>query len=239
MTGYVFSDFCTIVQSIPTEGLIVYYPFNGNANDESGNGHHGVVHGASLTSDRFWNLNSAYIFDGNGYIRREQFDLTVGDFTVSLWLFADNVPPWYRQPFAIHSGGGGINFGDKAITMHYTANGSNLDAYYFTSDGASLGDGVRFSPLTPGNWFHVVYLREGNEQRLYVDGTFIDSLTDGFGTLQIQAGLLDIGAPNYWNGGWTQNGRDQAKWQGKLDDFRLYDRTLNDNEIQALFIEGN
>ena len=42
------------------EGLVAYYPFNGNANDYSGNGHNGTVTGATLTTDRFGNPNSAY-----------------------------------------------------------------------------------------------------------------------------------------------------------------------------------
>ena len=45
-------------------GLVAYYPFNGNANDESGNGHHGTVMGATLTSDRFGRPNKAYHFNG-------------------------------------------------------------------------------------------------------------------------------------------------------------------------------
>ena len=49
---------------IPTDSLVAYYPFNGNANDESGNGNDGVVNGATLTTDRFGNVNSAYSFDG-------------------------------------------------------------------------------------------------------------------------------------------------------------------------------
>lgn len=49
--------------------LIAFYPFNGNANDESGNGNHGTVYGASLVKDRFGNADSAYSFDGvNDYI---------------------------------------------------------------------------------------------------------------------------------------------------------------------------
>ena len=47
------------------DGLIAYYPFNGNANDESGNGNDGTVNGATLTNDRFGNEDSAYSFDGN------------------------------------------------------------------------------------------------------------------------------------------------------------------------------
>ena len=40
-------------------GLIAYYPFNGNANDESGNGNHGIVYGATLAADRNGNADSA------------------------------------------------------------------------------------------------------------------------------------------------------------------------------------
>ena len=46
-------------------GLLAYYPFNGNANDESGNGNNGIVNGATLTTDMHGNANSAYNFDGN------------------------------------------------------------------------------------------------------------------------------------------------------------------------------
>ena len=49
---------------VPTNGLVGWWPFNGNANDESGNGNHGTVNGVSLTSDRFGNASSAYNFDG-------------------------------------------------------------------------------------------------------------------------------------------------------------------------------
>ena len=46
--------------------LQAYYPFNGNANDESGNGRNGTVNNnATLTTDRFDNANSAYSFDGD------------------------------------------------------------------------------------------------------------------------------------------------------------------------------
>jgi len=50
---------------IPTNSLVGYWPFNGNANDESGNGNHGSVNSANLTTDRFGNSNKAYYFNGN------------------------------------------------------------------------------------------------------------------------------------------------------------------------------
>ena len=48
-----------------SDGVVAYYPFNNNANDESGNGNHGTVQGATLAEDRFGNTNSAYYFGGD------------------------------------------------------------------------------------------------------------------------------------------------------------------------------
>ena len=50
-------------QTVPTNGLIAYYPLAGNANDVSGNGNNGTVFGATLTTNRFGDLNSAYSFE--------------------------------------------------------------------------------------------------------------------------------------------------------------------------------
>ena len=73
-----------------TDGLVAYYPFNGNANDESGNGNHGVNYGATLTTDRFGNANSAYSFDGvDSYIAIDSIAshlANTGTGTISLWF---------------------------------------------------------------------------------------------------------------------------------------------------------
>ncbi|WP_396170326.1 LamG-like jellyroll fold domain-containing protein [Flavobacterium sp.] len=58
----------TLPSYVPTNGLVGYWGFNGTANDQSGNGNNGTVNGATLTTDRFGNSNSAYSFDGNDFI---------------------------------------------------------------------------------------------------------------------------------------------------------------------------
>jgi hypothetical protein len=50
---------------LPTNGLVGWWPFNGNANDESGNGNIGTVNGALLSTDRFNQNNKSYSFGGN------------------------------------------------------------------------------------------------------------------------------------------------------------------------------
>ena len=87
--GMLFSQ---VPSSVPTNGLSGYWSFNGNANDNSGNGNNGVVNGATLTTDRFGNANSAYNFvkANNNYITMNN---TIGnfgtsDFTISVWFLS-------------------------------------------------------------------------------------------------------------------------------------------------------
>ena len=73
---------------VPKDGLVGYWPFNGNANDESGNGNNGTVNGATLTADRNGVANSAYSFNGNQWIEvNNNFNHNVGagSFTLSCW----------------------------------------------------------------------------------------------------------------------------------------------------------
>src|SRR4051794_3494526 len=73
------------------EGLIAEYLFNGNAGDTSGRGHHGVVHGATLTADRFGNPNAACHFDGiDDYISIDPpVPLHDSQFSLSVWVRYD------------------------------------------------------------------------------------------------------------------------------------------------------
>src|SRR5579863_2770063 len=70
-----------------TNGLVAYYPFNGNANDASGNGNNGVVYGAVLTQDRFGSSNSSYLFNGtNIYIQVSKLLPDLTNLTISAWV---------------------------------------------------------------------------------------------------------------------------------------------------------
>ena len=97
-TSYAFSQ---VPNYVPTNGLVGYWPFNGNANDESGNGNNGTVNGATLTTDRYGNANSAYYFDYYQDIVTP-FNLISGtqSRTISFWMKNSNgqktiTPIWY------------------------------------------------------------------------------------------------------------------------------------------------
>ena len=95
MRKLIFTSFitflCVLSQAqIPTNGLVGYWPFNGNANDESGNGHNGTVNGATLTSDRFGRCNAAYYFDGAAKISvpdHPDLNIPSGKISISVWVY--------------------------------------------------------------------------------------------------------------------------------------------------------
>jgi len=69
------------------DGLVAYYPFNSNANDESGNGYHGIIYGATLVSAR---IGNAYLFNGiNNYIEIPY--APVFDFLQMIFRFASGL----------------------------------------------------------------------------------------------------------------------------------------------------
>ena len=60
-----FSVQSQIPSYVPTNGLQGWWPFNGNANDESGYSQNGTVFGATLSTDRFGQALKSYSFNGN------------------------------------------------------------------------------------------------------------------------------------------------------------------------------
>ena len=94
--------------------LVAYYPFNGNANDESGNGNDGIVIGAVLTNDRFENINSAYYFDGIDdeiILGSEPFNFTNHSYAISVWAKWDIASKsgthiFDKQGYPVNGGGG-------------------------------------------------------------------------------------------------------------------------------------
>lgn len=75
---------------VPTNGLVGWWPFNGNANDLFGGNNNGVVNGASLTTDRFNNINSAYLFNGSSnYILVNTIPTNNTQYSISVWAKAN------------------------------------------------------------------------------------------------------------------------------------------------------
>ena len=215
----IFLGGASISHAALVDGLIAHWDFNGNANDVTGNGHDGTVHGALLTTDRFGNTNGAYSFDGNDYISiADSGDFNLGNdpFTISAWskistfstdggyyLMGHDEGPGNRNKWIFFQGNSGISF----ITT-YTG-WVNLGSYAFQV----------------GNWHHLAVVRDGNLLSVFVDGVKIGE--SGFSTT-----IPDPSASFLIGDAESQH--DGRNYRGCIDDVRIYSRALSSVEIQNL-----
>ncbi len=161
---------------IPTNGLVGDWPFNGNAYDESGNGLNGSVTGATLTTDRFGNANSAYYFDGTGkYIQVPDNALLRPSYiTISLWVKSSNIVPHNQNILSkqnLADGSGeqyAINI-DVNSTYNYphfaikrNSNGCQSGIGWSTSDNPNTVSSIN-------NWHHIVGIYNGDTIKVYHD----------------------------------------------------------------------
>ncbi|MCX6238706.1 MAG: family 16 glycosylhydrolase [Bacteroidia bacterium] len=215
-------------------GIVAYYPFNGNANDESGNGNNGIQHGATLTTDRFDKIEKAYLFNGkDNYINISTAFFNNGwqGYTISGWFNCIDISQHRQTIFNTNpSTGIGLTFN------HNDASSPNRISYYVNSHpGVSTWDIFTFpnniskySNFKGNQWYHIVFQKSGNTYNLYINGILDITLNGLISPINYNCGIR-IGAIGdalieYFH--------------GKLDDIRIYNRVLTDTEIQQLYHEG-
>jgi hypothetical protein len=204
------------------DGLIAYYPFNGNANDESGNGNHGTVDGATLTTDRSGNNNRAYSFDGvTNIITVAHNDILNPKYlTISAWIIFDEKPTWC-PPRVVSK----FNYAKKQGYVFSSNDPNNIALDFFGIDG-NYYDSTANSILEKNNWIFVAATYDGNVMKIYQNGQLESSTNVGI-DIRPDDEELSIG-----------NGHDGYKycpWQGIIDDVRIYNRPLTETEIKELY----
>jgi hypothetical protein len=206
--------------NIDLEGLIAYYPFDGNADDASGNGHHGTVHGATITTDRNGEDGKAYYFDGvDDYISvmdSPDFDIGAGDMTVFAWISYEiglNAKKTIiSQTTGLNSEDGWWWFIMKTISAHFLD--LNIGEVFFYSD-----------PPKQKTWSHLAIVKEGNTITFYIDGIADEGHSFGRTIIDSDEDLL-IGTKrsNKWD----------TFFLGKIDELGFYNRALSEDEIKAV-----
>jgi len=218
------------------DGLIAYYPFNGNANDETGNGYDGTVHDATLTEDRFGNIKSAYAFDGS----YDYIDIgTALDFpcqstyAVSVWFLNTGGPPQtngYGQKIMAKAN----FFNDFWLSVYTSGHSEPYTGMFYWQQYTGVGPAIKGIADTDYNymdnqWHHVVVNRNGGYGELWLDGELkgtASTLTDVCNTQHLLIGYTD-------HDDYLQ--QLEGHWNGKIDDIRIYDRMLVQAEIEELY----
>ncbi len=219
-------------------GLVGWWPFNGNANDESGNGNNGTVNGATLTADRFGNVNKTYSFDGvDDYINcGNSNSLQLNYFTISVWSNLNSSPNW-----AVNPNGGGFFIQKGCDNPNSPFDGWSYRVFYALPWGLTVDQYSNNRAFLEKNvtslfnqWNNIIFSYDGNQLRLFLNGVRIDSMvrTD---LTAINTNDLLIGCrKELINNNCTLN----DFFTGKLDDIAIWNRALSEQEIKNLY-NGN
>ena len=205
---------------IPTNGLVGWYPFNGNTNDESGNGNHGVNNGPLLDFNRSGSPNSSYSFYGTGdfIIIDTPIVYTVSNqMGVCLWSKFDSVP------------------GQVIFRKNFTNNNQDLNQLYVTGLGPS-GLGLRiynesshwtsYNVSNTNTWNHYCWNLNDSLSELFVNG--------------VSQGVQNLNYPfNSTSGGvFLGSTGSQGDFHGNIDDVGIWDRVLTSSEVSMIY-NGN
>ncbi|MFM2195012.1 MAG: hypothetical protein RL092_612, partial [Bacteroidota bacterium] len=182
---------------VPTNGLVGYWPFCGNANDESGNGNDGVVNGATLTIDRNGNANSAYSFDGiSNYIDVGNPPMLLGvteSYTQAGWAYYNDYSTannGYTFMSKRHD-----NSGNDWATAITRSDGSLI---FFADDAFYTGAiWARTNPITLNQWHFLAFVKSQDNYSIYVDGVLASSIVDSH-QMGGSSNNLIIGAQLAW-----------------------------------------
>ena len=213
--------------SFLTNGLVAYYPFNGNANDASGNKNNGTIYGGVvLVPDRFGRANSAYLFDGtDGYI---DVGNPVGNsptyLTESAWVnILTREPESSGTPHDVIITKRQV-VSDSWAGLAVVAYGANTGKGEIMVDGEShLTEIIGVSQIPTNQWLFICGVKSNGVYQIYVNGTLENTGSDGY---SISSGddmyLMHEGA---WG----------TYCNGILDDVRIYNRALSSNEVAQLY----
>jgi hypothetical protein len=199
---------------------VAYYPFNGNANDAIGTNNGTANGGASLTTDRFGNANSAYNFDG------------VDDFISTANIATNQTDNWtmtaWVKPSSILQNNGTIvlNGFDNGVTGNgygmvmgdatHTANGNLFKG--LLAGVVFVTSGFTFS--TNNIWYHTAIVREAGITKLYFNGVL--SGTTSANIPNLPSGSLRIGSCT-----------GIRFWSGAIDEVKIYNTALTALQVLA------
>jgi hypothetical protein len=216
-------DNITLKTITKTENLQAYYPFNGNANDESGNENHGTVSGATLTSDRFGTENSAYYFDGiDDHIlvphnSELNFNNQGDELSVFVWIKTSDrgiiinknpATSWYDPGYRLAVSDGKVDF---------MLEDSSKDKHWY---GPVIND---------NEWHFIGVTIDSNNDiaKLYIDGEFYSEFDISSVSGTGNNSPLSIGYR-----------ADKSYFKGYIDDARIFNYILSESEIKKLFNEN-
>ena len=208
-------------QGIPTNGLLAYYPLNGNASDVSGNGKNGVINGSlTLTPNQAGMPNGAMRFP-NGYITVTPTPFNVnGNWTISTWCKIDSGNTGANDLLSTGLGNSGGVKNDWYGAQYGGPYWQLIEGHQYGVDGVGSGNLLATATNSPYSWNMLTTTKNGNTLEIYLNTTLLNSSTNG--ATAFDQGYLAIG-------------RGDFSFSGSMNEMLIYNRVLSTNEIAQIY----
>jgi hypothetical protein len=217
-----------------SKGLVAYYPFDGDADDESGNGYHGTVFGALLDQGIGGNANSSFRFAGETNWIKAPLGAAIfsSDYTLSIWAKIDDFENGTGGQMSLLSGNlGVINLSVVGSQYESTSPDARRITFYMYEPNpwtqVPFGGVASAEQLDSGKWRHVIIRKSGAAFSLFLDGVLSSSADDGT-ALELQDTFVEIGNA-------FRDPSSTSFYHGSLDNFRVYQRAISPTEVGQLY----
>ena len=206
---------------VPKDGLVGWWPFNGNANDESGNKNHGTVNGATLTPDRNGNKNSAYAFNGINTQITLPFNNSQlsNNYVISAWIKLDSFTSEY--PAILY----GYSTETGKYTIRFELDKADKDMnFYMEIESGNPGVVLqtKLNSIDTNKYYHLLINKNENNTSVYINSQ-LNNISIGINPNNF-SNLIYLGANSIQQG-----------FKGIIDDIAIYNRALSDQEVKQLY----
>jgi len=212
-----------------TNGLVLFYPLNGNANDVSGNNRNGAATGVASGTDRFGATGGSLFFNGNSKIEVNVGSLPLTNLTLSVWM-KPTADGRHGSRYVLHRSSPGTGNGSSQWNISWnkdTVPGYNRICTRLVLDGNAESD-LTTGELATNNWYQAVVTFDGAVQRLFVNGSLIATNSrPGMVPRYVNDNFVVGMAPEFG----TATG-----FIGFLDDVRIFNRALSVAEVGELYL---
>lgn len=232
--GFVNLTMAQVPSYVPTNGLVGYWPFNGNANDASGNGNNGTVNGVTSTTDRFGKSNSAYFFSLNNYISGNCSNLPKGNRTISIWFNSDSIGG--NNGTSLIGYGGGVCGTSYLQLINNPYNGGNQFEIQGHCNNQLVTYNYGSNNHPKGAWFHWIVTSDSVAgTKFYLNGNLISSDNNFLNQTNVNNKIFIFGGSVSTNGNSYYYDAGGMPIIGKLDDIGIWNRALTQVEIRNIY----
>lgn len=219
---------------IPLSGLVVYYKFDGGIKDYSGNNYHITNTNLIYGMDRFNQDGKSIELNGINQAIELASDFDYNEKTISVWFYAEDIPvfdyelnPNTSWRSIVTSDYPGLENGSINLAVS-KVDGTNKVWFYSGGMDYQVNPEILSAEIEENQWYHIAVTLSKDIIRLYLNGKLINSSTATFVNSVNGLPYMILGA-----GRW----KDNRFFDGRLDDFLLYNRVLSKEEIYSIYDE--